>query len=67
LERVGWGHSSVEHAVSFADLANAKRLALIHHEPAHSDDEIDEILAHAAGTRSRGGVIAAADSMILEV
>jgi len=66
-QRVGWGHSSINDAVSFADLASAKRLALIHHEPEHSDDQIDEILARATGARSRGGVIAAADSMILEV
>jgi phosphoribosyl 1,2-cyclic phosphodiesterase len=66
-ERVGWGHSSIEHAVSFADLAGAKRLALIHHEPEHSDDEIDELLAKATAMRRRGGVLAAADGMALDV
>lgn len=66
-ERVGWGHSSIEHAVSFADLVNADRLALIHHEPEHSDDQIDEILALATGSRRRGSVIAAADGLKLDV
>ena len=66
-ERVGWGHSSIDHAVSFADRANAKGLALFHHEPEHADDEIDELLAQAGVMRRRGGVIAAADGMALDV
>jgi phosphoribosyl 1,2-cyclic phosphodiesterase len=66
-ERVGWGHSSIDHAVSFANLADAKSLALIHHEPEHSDDHIDALLARAIGTRHGGAVFAAADGMILEV
>jgi phosphoribosyl 1,2-cyclic phosphodiesterase len=66
-QRVGWGHSSIDHAVLFADLAGAERLVLIHHEPEHSDDQIDDLLAHAASARRGGDVIAAADGMILEV
>jgi phosphoribosyl 1,2-cyclic phosphodiesterase len=66
-ERVGWGHSSIDQAVSFADLASAERLVLIHHEPEHSDDQIDALLARATGMRHRGDVIAAHDNMILEV
>jgi phosphoribosyl 1,2-cyclic phosphodiesterase len=37
----GWGHSSLEQALAFARLAGAKRLVTFHHDPAHSDDEID--------------------------
>jgi ribonuclease BN (tRNA processing enzyme) len=66
-QRVGWGHSSIEHAVAFADLADVERLALIHHEPEHSDDQIDEILALATDIRRRGAVIAAADGLALDV
>jgi phosphoribosyl 1,2-cyclic phosphodiesterase len=66
-QRVGWGHSSLEHAVSFADLANAETLALIHHEPEHSDDQIDELLAQAMAMRHRGGVLAAADGIAVDV
>jgi phosphoribosyl 1,2-cyclic phosphodiesterase len=65
-DRVGWGHSAIEHAVAFADLARVNLLALMHHEPEHSDDELDEILMMATTAR-HGGVIAAADGMILEV
>jgi phosphoribosyl 1,2-cyclic phosphodiesterase len=45
--RIGWGHSSVVHAVQFARLANAKRLLLFHHDPAHSDADLDRLGAHA--------------------
>lgn len=37
-ERVGWGHSSLAHAVAFADLVAARRLAAFHHDPTHDDD-----------------------------
>jgi phosphoribosyl 1,2-cyclic phosphodiesterase len=45
--RVGWGHSSVAHAVEFARLANSGQLLLFHHDPAHSDADLDRIGAHA--------------------
>jgi phosphoribosyl 1,2-cyclic phosphodiesterase len=45
--RVGWGHSSVAHAVEFARLAQAERLLLFHHDPAHSDTDLDRLGEHA--------------------
>jgi phosphoribosyl 1,2-cyclic phosphodiesterase len=41
--RVGWGHSSVEHAIASAKRAGVKRLALFHHEPERTDAQIDEL------------------------
>ena len=38
----GWGHSTVSSAVDVAIRANAKRLALYHHDPDRSDDALDE-------------------------
>ena len=35
--RIGWGHSSVNEAVAFAELARVRRLILFHHDPSHSD------------------------------
>lgn len=35
--KVGWGHSSVAHAVEFAQVARVRRLLLFHHDPLHSD------------------------------
>ena len=40
-DRVGWGHSTLTQAVDFAGLAEAGRLVTFHHEPNHSDEEID--------------------------
>jgi phosphoribosyl 1,2-cyclic phosphodiesterase len=45
--KIGWGHSSIAHAVEFARLANAGRLVLFHHDPGRSDDELDRIGHHA--------------------
>ena len=42
-EHVGWGHSSISHALSFARRARAERTLLFHHDPLHSDDFLDEL------------------------
>jgi phosphoribosyl 1,2-cyclic phosphodiesterase len=44
---VGWGHSSIEHVVTFAELSGAKRLLLFHHDPHHSDEELDALCVRA--------------------
>lgn len=67
--RVGWGHSSVAHAVAFARLTRARRLLLFHHDPAHTDEDLDAMLARA---RELWGadpdlVQAAAEGMELEI
>jgi phosphoribosyl 1,2-cyclic phosphodiesterase len=43
----GWGHSAVSHAVRFADRVNAARTLLFHHDPEHTDEQIDRALAAA--------------------
>jgi phosphoribosyl 1,2-cyclic phosphodiesterase len=45
--RVGWGHSSVGDAVTFARRSGARRLALFHHDPLHEDDVIEALTAEA--------------------
>jgi phosphoribosyl 1,2-cyclic phosphodiesterase len=42
--KLGWGHSSMDDSVKFASLAEAKRLLLTHHDPSHSDQELDELI-----------------------
>jgi phosphoribosyl 1,2-cyclic phosphodiesterase len=44
---VGWGHSSIEHVVGFANKAAVGRTVLFHHDPYHTDDELEELLADA--------------------
>jgi phosphoribosyl 1,2-cyclic phosphodiesterase len=65
--RVGWGHSTIAHAVQVADLAGAKELVLIHHDPDHSDDLIDDLVETAAQLRRHGTVRAATEGMVLEL
>ena len=43
LNRVGWGHSSMEYAVAAARRAKVKRLALFHHDPDRGDEELDKL------------------------
>jgi phosphoribosyl 1,2-cyclic phosphodiesterase len=46
-QRVGWGHSSTEQAVTFARLAKVRRYVMFHHDPLHSDDQLDRMLEYA--------------------
>lgn len=34
---VGWGHSTIDQAVAFAELAGVKQLVTFHHDPSHPD------------------------------
>jgi phosphoribosyl 1,2-cyclic phosphodiesterase len=66
-ERVGWGHSSIEQAATFADLAGADRLVLFHHEPDHADDTVDQLLEEARSLRRRGTADAASEGLTIEL
>ncbi len=45
--RKGWGHSTITMAVKTARLAGIDRLAIVHHEPTHNDDQLDRMEAEA--------------------
>ena len=45
--RVGWGHSSIAHVVTYAQIAAVKSLLLFHHDPLHDDDTLDAKLERA--------------------
>jgi phosphoribosyl 1,2-cyclic phosphodiesterase len=44
-DHVGWGHSTVSHALSFAELAGVRHLVAFHHDPSHDDRALDRIYA----------------------
>jgi len=44
---VGWGHSSFAHVLDFASLVEAKHLVPFHHDPGHSDADLDRLLGEA--------------------
>lgn len=41
--RIDWGHSTFEWAIAAANRAGVKKLALFHHDPDRTDDQIDEM------------------------
>jgi phosphoribosyl 1,2-cyclic phosphodiesterase len=54
--RVGWGHSSVEHAVRLAEASGSRRLALVHHDPMRTDPELDRLAEVYGGLRPGSGL-----------
>ena len=64
---IGWGHSTVSQALQLAIDSNAKRLALFHHDPDRSDEQVDSLVAECVKVvRSKGlslHVFAAAEGM----
>jgi phosphoribosyl 1,2-cyclic phosphodiesterase len=45
-DHVGWGHSTITQALRFAELCEVGRLVSFHHEPNHTDEEIDAHHTH---------------------
>ena len=55
-EHLGWGHSALSHALTFARRTGARRTALFHHDPLHSDAWLDAHAERAAAAwEERGG------------
>jgi phosphoribosyl 1,2-cyclic phosphodiesterase len=65
---VGWGHSTIEHALAFAALAGVRHLVTFHHDPAHDDYDIDRLTAAAtAALRPEFQVTAGAEGATFEI
>jgi len=47
-QHVGWGHSRLTDALTFARRVEAERLMLFHHDPLHSDDFLDSFQGTAS-------------------
>jgi phosphoribosyl 1,2-cyclic phosphodiesterase len=69
--RRGWGHSPVEYVLEVARLGKVKYLALTHHDPMRTDDEIDQIVESARSSlranEALTQVFAAADCQVIEL
>ena len=69
--KVNWGHSTIEYAMRVAREAGVGQLALTHHDPNRTDDEIDVLLERARATMLEYGspihVFAAAEGMNIDV
>jgi phosphoribosyl 1,2-cyclic phosphodiesterase len=65
---VGWGHSAVEHTLAFSRLADVRHLVTFHHDPGHSDAEIDRMTAEAmAFVQPSFEVTSGAEGAVFEV
>lgn len=62
-----WGHCTLDYALLVARTAKAKRLITFHHDPAHSDDDLDRLTAalQDAAAGSDVEVIAAYEGLVL--
>lgn len=49
-DRIGWGHSSIPHALAFATVAHVGTLVTFHHDPTHCDALLDELIEEARRT-----------------
>jgi phosphoribosyl 1,2-cyclic phosphodiesterase len=65
-QRIGWGHSTLQHAIAFAELANAKQLIPFHYDPAHDDRTLDAYYRQTA-TRHHMRVVPAREGKTIRI
>ncbi|HET6319307.1 MAG TPA: MBL fold metallo-hydrolase [Chloroflexota bacterium] len=69
FEHRGWGHGSIDYVTDVAVESGARRVALFHHEPTHTDDDVDRMVEAARGRARRAGssieIFAAAEGHVL--
>jgi phosphoribosyl 1,2-cyclic phosphodiesterase len=69
-QKSDWGHCTVAYAVEVAAQAGARRLVLFHHDPAHDDAMLDQLLAEARALPAAVGIeeiIAAEEGLTLHL
>jgi CheY-like chemotaxis protein len=70
-DKIGWGHSPVEYAVDMAVAAQAKRLALFHHDPWRDDATLERVVEacrqRVSASHSTLEVFAAAEGQVIEL
>ncbi len=68
-QRVGWGHSSIAHTVTFGLITKVERLIMFHHDPLHTDAQLESMLVRAKelwGT-DRDGLVLGYEGMEVEL
>jgi phosphoribosyl 1,2-cyclic phosphodiesterase len=64
----GWGHSAIGHVVEFARKAEVERLVLFHHDPYHTDTDLEVLVAQARTVwGSPDGVCSAWEGMTIDL
>ncbi len=65
--RQNWGHSTYRQALDLAHLASCRRVALFHHEPRRSDDELDALQERARREAGSVEVFVAREGLAVEL
>jgi len=69
--RLGWGHATMDDAVSVGMRAGVGRVAVYHHDPVHDDDALDahqsRLTEHVKSAGSQTQVLFAAEGLELEI
>lgn len=65
----GWGHSPIEYAIKAAMQSQVNRLALFHHDPMRTDDQLDQLAERHCDPRNTGDTEAffAREGMVVEI
>jgi phosphoribosyl 1,2-cyclic phosphodiesterase len=70
MEHPDWGHSTVAYAVRVAVQAGVRRLVLFHHDPSHSDRELERMrdgARHLPGAKRLGDIVLAREGASLDL
>ena len=67
VDRVGWGHSSVDDAIALAELAHVRALMLFHHDPGRADTDLDTVLEEARRARRTVEIDAARQGQVIDL
>ena len=62
-QRSDWGHCTPDYALSVAEAANVKTLALFHHDPLHNDVDVDRLVEATSSKATSVEVIGAAEGL----
>ena len=66
--RIGWGHCSLRDVLGFGTLTGVKHLVPFHHDPGHTDDDLDRLIAEAvADAQPDYRVTAAREGAVFEI
>lgn len=63
--KIGWGHSTWQHAVRMANEAKVGTLVLFHHDPTRTDDALDALLKTAK--KQRKATLAAKEGLVIKL
>jgi phosphoribosyl 1,2-cyclic phosphodiesterase len=64
-KHIGWGHACTDHAVEIITGSKTKKLVFYHHDPIHTDSQLEQLEKRYAG-KSSAEIIMAKEGMVLE-